>query len=423
MPHPRTSRLTTQRIRVLFHVTHLRRGGGIESSLMSWLNIMDRELFSVGLSIAYPTEDLETVFRAQIPADTAVHVLGPEAWLSHCRQLKMARTLKWPGLIYEELLLPQVRKRVFAQRARRIAADYDVVIDYDLSLVRFCAGLGKPLLGVRHFNFPAALRDKPRRYRSLAAYFQRYDAMIAISHAMEEEGRALFPMIADRIAMLYPGMDHDAIRRRAAQPATGVPAGPYIVSVTRLEETQKDVATLIRAYALLVHEHKVDETLLLVGHGRHQGELEQLALALGVRDRVTFLGFTPNPLPYMRQAQLMVLSSRFEGLPTVLIEGLILGKVLVSTDCPTGPREILDGGRAGLLTPVGDAPALAAAMLQGLRDLGLRAKLSDAALRHAEVFSVGAFRIALQSLLQKLGIAGHGLPAVTGTERPGAERF
>jgi glycosyltransferase involved in cell wall biosynthesis len=396
--------LNTKRIRVLFHVTHLRRGGGIESSLMSWLSIMDRELFSVGLSIAYPTEDIDAVFRAQIPADTAVHVLGPEAWLSHCRQLKMARTLKWPGLIYEELLLPQVRKRVFARRVRQIAADYDVVIDYDLSLVRFCAGLQKPLLGVRHFNFPAQLRDKPRRYRSLAGYFSRYDAMIAISHAMEAEGRALFPMMAERIAMLYPGMDHDAIRRRAAQAVADRPAGPYIVSVTRLEETQKDVSTLIRAYALLVQQHQVAETLLVVGQGRHQGELEQLAQELGVRDRITFHGFTPNPLPFMQQARLMVLSSKFEGLPTVLIEGLILGKVLVSTDCPTGPREILDGGRAGLLTPVGDAPALAAAMLQGLQDQNLRARLSAAALQHAAVFSVDAFRREFRQLLQRLGV-------------------
>lgn len=394
--------MNTKRIRVLFHVTHLRRGGGIESSLMSWLNIMDRELFSVGLSIAYPTEDIDAVFRAQIPADTAVHVLGPEAWLSHCRQMKMARTLKWPGLIYEELLLPQVRKRVFAHRVRQIAADYDVVIDYDLSLVRFCAGLQKPLLGVRHFNFPAQLRDKPRRYRSLAGYFQRYDVMIAISHAMEAEGRALFPMMAGHIAMLYPGMDHDAIRRRAAQAVADLPAGPYIVSVTRLEETQKDVSTLIRAYALLVQRHRVAETLLLVGQGRHQGELEQLAQELGVRDRITFHGFTPNPLPFMQQARLMVLSSKFEGLPTVLIEGLILGKVLVSTDCPTGPREILDGGRAGLLTPVGDAPALAAAMLRGLQDQDLRDRLSDAALEHAAVFSVDAFRHAFRQLLQGL---------------------
>lgn len=409
--HPRQSRLNTKPIRVLFHVTHLRRGGGIESSLMSWLNIMDRDLFSVGLSIAYPTEDIASVFRAQIPADTRLHVLGPERWLSHCRQLKMARRLKWPGLIYEELLLPQVRKRVFAHRVEQIAAGYDVVIDYDLSLVRFCPGLRKPLLGVRHFNFPAQLRDKARKYRSLAAYFQRYDAMIAISHAMEEEGRALFPMLADRIAMLYPGMDHDAIRRRAAQPAANAPARPYIVSVTRLEETQKDVATLIRAYALLVQEHQVDETLLLVGDGRHRGELEKLAQSLDVGDRVCFLGFTPNPLPYMREAQLMVLSSKFEGLPTVLIEGLILGKVMVSTDCPTGPREILDGGRAGLLTPVGNVPALASAMLQGLQDQSLRMRLAEAAHRHADVFSVSVFRHGFRQLLQKLEIIPEHPPA------------
>ena len=399
--------MNPQPIRVLFHVTHLRRGGGIESSLMSWLNILDRERFTVGLSIAYPNEDIESVFRAQMPADLTLHVLGPEAWLSHCRQLKMARKLKWPGLIYEEVLLPQVRKRVFAHRVQQIAAGYDVVIDYDLSLVRFCPGLRQPLLGVRHFNFPAQLRDKPRKYRSLARYFQRYDAMIAISRAMEEEGRALFPMMADRIALLYPGMDHEAIRSRAAETAADLPAGPYIVSVSRLEETQKDVTTLIRAYALMVQEQQVAETLVVVGHGRHQGELERLALELGVGDRVRFLGFTPNPLPIMRQARLLVLSSKYEGLPTVLIEGLILGKVMVSTDCPTGPREILDAGKAGLLTPVGDAPALAAAMLRGLYDHDLRASLSSEALRHAETFSVGAFRAAFGQLLDKLGLHRH----------------
>jgi glycosyltransferase involved in cell wall biosynthesis len=221
---------------------------------------------------------------------------------------------------------------------------------------------------------------------------------------MEEEGKALFPMLADQIAMLYPGFNLADIRRRAALPAPHIPDQPYIVSVTRLEETQKDVATLIRAYALLVRRHAIAEPLLLVGQGRHQADLERLARELGVRERIIFLGFTSNPLPYVRHARLMVLSSKFEGLPTALIEGLILGKVLVSSDCPTGPREILDQGRAGLLTPVGDADALAAAMLRGLRDEALRARLSAAALRHAEEFGVDAFRCNFHRLLERLGI-------------------
>jgi len=110
----------------------------------------------------------------------------------------------------------------------------------------------------------------------------------------------------------------------------------------------------------------------------------------------------------------MVLSSKYEGLPTVLIEGLILGQVLVGTDCPTGPREILDDGKAGLLTPVGDAPALAAAMLQGLCDHDLRASLSRAALQHADLFSVATFRREFRRLLETLGLIPGKLPVEKG---------
>ena len=392
------------RTRVLFHVTHLRRGGGIESSLISLLNILDRSLFSVGLSIAYPTDDLDTIFRQRIPADVQVHMLGPQRWLSYCRNLKITGRLKWPGRIYEELLLPQIRKRVFRSRIKRIAADYDIIIDYDLSLARFACDFGKPFLGISHFRFPERLSINKRKYRTFAHYYQRYDAMIAICKAMQEGGKKLFPLLADRFATLYPGFDQADIRRRASEPVEGIPDGAYIVSVTRLEETQKDVSTLIKAFALLVHQHHIAESLLLVGQGRHRSELERLSVGLGVRDRIVFFGFTPNPLPYVKHARLMVLSSKFEGLPTALIEGLMLGQVLASSDCPTGPREILKDGRAGLLVPVGDAPALAAAMLRGLQDANLRNRLHAEAIAHADEFGINAFHYRFQQLLQRLGV-------------------
>jgi glycosyltransferase involved in cell wall biosynthesis len=221
---------------------------------------------------------------------------------------------------------------------------------------------------------------------------------------MQEGGKKLFPLLADRFATLYPGFDQADIRRRADEPVEGIPDGPYIVSVTRLEETQKDVSTLIKAFALLVHQHHIAESLLLVGQGRHQSELERLSVGLGVRDRIVFFGFTPNPLPYVKHARLMVLSSKFEGLPTALIEGLMLGQVLASSDCPTGPREILKDGRAGLLVPVGDAPALAAAMLRGLQDANLRSRLHAEAIAHADEFGINAFHYRFQQLLQRLGV-------------------
>ncbi len=304
--------------------------------------------------------------------------------------------------MYEEVLLPQVRKRVFRQRFERIAQDYDVIIDYDLSLARFAHGFAQPLVGISHFSLSQRLATNRRKYRTAARYYQRYDALVSICDAMREEGAQLFPAIASRFVTLYPGFDLQEARRRAQDGVAALPDMPYIVSVTRLEETQKDVTTLLQAFAMLVQEHGINEQLLIVGEGRHRAELEQLADRLGVRERVMFAGFMPNPLPVVGAARLMVLSSKFEGLPTVLVEGLILGQVLVSTDCPTGPREILNHGDAGLLVPVGDAAALADAMLKTLRDPALRERLHVRALLHAETFGTDAFRARFLQLVQRL---------------------
>ena len=391
-------------IRVLFHVTHLRRGGGIESSLLSWLAVLDRTRFAPGLSIAFPTDELEVEFRPRIPADVQVHVLGAAPWLSHFRNLKTTGRIGWAGRIYEEVLLPQIRKRVFRHRVQRLIQDYDLIIDYDMSLVRFASGFGKPLIGIGHFRFPEREAVKPRRHRALLHYYRRYDAIVAICEAMREGGCRLFPQLAERFTTLYPGFDGADIRRRAALPAADLPAQPYLITVTRLEETQKDVSTLIRAYAQLVECQGLEEILLIVGHGRHQAQLERLARELGVAQRVRFAGFQPNPLPLVRGARLLALSSRFEGLPTVLIEALMLGQVIVSTDCPTGPREILKSGEAGLLVPVGDVDAMAAALLAGLRDAALRERLRQATAAQAAMFEVAAFRLRFAALLHRLGV-------------------
>ncbi len=126
--------------------------------------------------------------------------------------------------------------------------------------------------------------------------------------------------------------------------------------------------------------HHAAARLCAAGGGRHRGQaghrrrwglrpqLEALAVSLGIADRVTFQGFQSNPYARIRRARLMAFSSKMEGLPNVLLEALAVGQVVVSTDCPTGPREILDEGRAGLLVPVGDAPALADAIGRGPRD-------------------------------------------------------
>ena len=123
---------------------------------------------------------------------------------------------------------------------------------------------------------------------------------------------------------------------------------------------------LVRAFAKLRAER--DCTLFIIGDGPERASLGHLAEELGVAADVHLVGYDADPYRWMRAASLFVLSSRTEGLPTVLIEAMACGAAIISTDCPHGPREILEDGKWGQLVPVGAVDAMAAAMMSALSD-------------------------------------------------------
>jgi len=138
---------------------------------------------------------------------------------------------------------------------------------------------------------------------------------------------------------------------------------PVILGVGRLTR-QKDFFTLVRGFAEL--RRRRCARLVILGEGEDRPALEGLVAELGLHDEVSLPGFRDNAPAYMARSALFVLSSAWEGLPTVLIEALAVGTPVVSTDCPSGPREILQEGRLGELVPIGDVPALASAMERAL---------------------------------------------------------
>ncbi len=138
----------------------------------------------------------------------------------------------------------------------------------------------------------------------------------------------------------------------------------------------------MRAVALLPADHR----LVVLGEGELRDELLELAERLGIRERVDLPGYAANPYPSFASADVVVLSSRFEGLPTVLIEALPFTCGIVSTDCPSGPREILDQGRWGRLVPCGEPAALADAIERG-DQLSSRARPHDAWMRYEVTYA------------------------------------
>lgn len=154
---------------------------------------------------------------------------------------------------------------------------------------------------------------------------------------------------------------------------------PVILGVGRLAP-QKDFVTLIKAFAHV--RLRQDCRLMILGEGPERQALQTLVDELGLSDVVSMPGFVPNPFPYMRLARLLVLSSRHEGLPNVLIQAMALGTPVIATDCPSGPAEILEQGKFGPLVAIGDTDALASAMTSMLTDMpcaAVRAQLIERA--------------------------------------------
>lgn len=220
----------------------------------------------------------------------------------------------------------------------------------------------------------------PRLARRL---YPRADAVIAVSQGVADDVHDVTGYPCERIHALHSPILTDELRRRIDAPldhpwfVAGEP--PVVLGVGRLVK-QKDFPTLIRAFARVRATRPA--RLLLLGRAKNtkkRRRLTDLIDALGVAADVQLAGYVDNPPAYMNRAAVLVLSSAWEGLPGVLIEALACGCPIVSTDCPSGPSEILAGGRFGRLIPIGDAAAMASAIIATLDAPPDRAALRDRA--------------------------------------------
>jgi glycosyltransferase involved in cell wall biosynthesis len=194
------------------------------------------------------------------------------------------------------------------------------------------------------------------------------DAIVAVSKGVADDLSRATGIPSERIRVIYNPIVTPEFRRKAAafleHPWFGPGQPPVILTVGRLSE-QKDFPILIRAFERVRRNRPA--RLLILGEGEERPALEAEVRQRGLEQDVSLPGFVPNPYPYMVRAGAFVLSSRWEGLPGVLIEALYCGAPLVATDCPSGPREILADGRYGQLVPVGDTGALAGAIEMALK--------------------------------------------------------
>jgi N-acetylgalactosamine-N,N'-diacetylbacillosaminyl-diphospho-undecaprenol 4-alpha-N-acetylgalactosaminyltransferase len=245
-------------------------------------------------------------------------------------------------------------------------------------------------------HFGKGLRSAVSR-TMVRTIYPRAARIIAVSDGVERDLRDNFGVPAAKLISIPNPLDAEGIRQRASDASPVAIDRPFIMSAGRLVKV-KNFAMLIRAFAAVGGERK----LVIAGEGEERPALEALARELGLADRVILPGFIANPYPLMAAAEMFILSSNSEGYPNALVEGMALGLPVISTNCDSGPSEILAGkprngidgltfAEHGVLTPVGDTEAMAAA-IHSLDDPRKRAEYAARSTARAATFSATAIK-------------------------------
>lgn len=236
---------------------------------------------------------------------------------------------------------------------------------------RRLTGVATRVVISEHTNFSQEIRQHTRKWHWQWRFMPTVvhnlypwaDAMVTVSDGVADDLAVSADLSRQAMTTIYNPVVtsslHDLAQASLAHPWFAPGSPPVIVAAGRLA-VQKDFPTLIKAVARVRAVRNV--RLMILGEGKERAALQSLALTLGMGSHVDLPGFVDNPFAHMARASVFVLSSAFEGLANVLIEAMACGCPVVSTDCPSGPQEVLAGGMYGPLVPVGDDTALAQAI-------------------------------------------------------------
>ncbi|AEH36949.1 glycosyltransferase [Halopiger xanaduensis] len=200
-------------------------------------------------------------------------------------------------------------------------------------------------------------------------YLYKYaDNVVGVSEGVTEHIKDWAKIDPDKVTTIYNPVVNEGITKISPQTPSEFKRNSKTILGVGRHTPQKDFKTLIRSFAILSKEYSEDVQLIILGKGECTSEYKSLAGRLNIREDVYFPGFVDDPFQYMSNADVFCLSSRLEGLANVLIEAMACGTPVVSTDCPSGPAEVLKNGKYGKLVPIEDPEAMKSALITTLEN-------------------------------------------------------
>jgi glycosyltransferase involved in cell wall biosynthesis len=383
------------KVRVLFAIGEM-SGGGSQRQLIGILQRLDRSNFTPQLYLVSSGGEL----LPEVPADVPVYIFGERnrssRWLfpgqAHgARVCDLANVLEEQqiNVVYDRtyhmtLIAAGATRRRPTPRISVIVTDPQ--LDFETNIERF--RFAKRLL----------LR---RAYRTA-------DRVVAVSEGVRSAAIKHYGLAGEKTLTIHNFFDIERIDRRSQEPLPAGEARPpgerfEIIAAGRLHP-QKGFSFLLEAVRILAHERGQRQIhLRILGIGPLHNALSAFVAKHGLEQLVTLSGFRENPLPYFRQADLFCLSSLYEGMPNALVEAMVCRVPVLATDCPSGPHEVLDGGRFGRLVPPANAVALADAIQDAILHPDSWRKLLSAGRAHiSQTYSPELGMRRLEELLMTL---------------------
>jgi glycosyltransferase involved in cell wall biosynthesis len=381
--------MTTRKIqpaRISFLLDNL-TGGGAEKVILNLARGFARRGHQVDLLVC----KVEGVLSNSIPAGVNLVPLestSPVRGLLCAMKADPAGVRQILGAVVNSRKAPKGFKYIPAIAEHLKANRVDVLLsalpksNINAVLAKYCCKANTRVVVGAHINLSTQISESRSRGKNRLQHlrpviqrcYRRADAVVAVSKGVEKDIVQCLGLDPEKVTTIYNPIEMPELETMSREPLdhpwfeSG--AAPVILGVGRFVP-QKDFPLLVRAFAKVRQRRNV--RLMLLGGDEasgaqceHRKELLALADRLGVREDLKMPGFKVNPYPYLRKASVFVLSSRYEGFGNVVVEALLTGCSVVSTDCPSGPAEILRNGEFGRLVPVNDETALADAICDTL---------------------------------------------------------
>jgi glycosyltransferase involved in cell wall biosynthesis len=360
-------------------------GGGAEKVMVT----LAKGLLARGHQVEIIAVRAEGPFLSHVPGEVPITVLGPSRVSRVIPALARYLRKRQP----QALLSSLTHVNVAAVIARRLARVPTRLVLREENFIRENARIARrPLIRLA--------------YRLLPTFYPSADYVIAVSEGLAREVRDVTGLPSDRVTAVYnpiltsSELELLGIPEPAPHQWFGDRKVPVILAVGRLVP-QKDYVTLLEAFAIIRSDRAA--RLVILGAGPLHDDLVRRSRALGITGDVLFAGFRNPPFPWMKHADVLLHTARWEGLGNVIAEALACGLPVVATNCASGPAEILDEGRYGRLVPIGDVAAIAKAVVDTLSDPPTPEYLK----RRAHAFTVEAIIPTYEAILLGSGVAGH----------------